>query len=343
MLGKPRSMIQLLRLPLTELTPDVLADWAELSCLFGSHRTLSGSVIADFLQEELALDDAEDFAVGGAGGADEGISDEVEHELRAASADALAEGLNPLSQTTELVLRQLSYREQVVGPNYPLTIGDFSVRRKSDWVERPSYPFLCLLNARVLYKRDWDFHEPARLFEQVVAQALGKLVAGTAVRFGWPRLQDEPVEDFNTKVRQLARRMGEDVGRMRNIGPDVKDYDLDVIAWKPFRDGKTPGQLVVVCQCAIGTDWSSKLLSVSSWQEVIAFNTTPVGALAFPLIPSRDPALMFRWHDVTSKGNLPLDRLRLASLLDDDRLPPDLKDRLRAWIDDRTQELPIVN
>jgi hypothetical protein len=214
--------------------------------------------------------------------------------------------------------------------------------RTGEWAEQPCYPFLCLLNARILYERDWPFHEAARLFEQVVAHALEELLAGTAIRFGWPRLEDEPVEDFRTKVRQLARRMGEDVGRMRNIGPNVKDYNLDVIAWKPFRDGKTPGQLVVACQCAIGTDWSSKLLSVRAWEEIIAFNTTPVGALAFPLVPSRDPALMYRWHDVTSKGSLPLDRLRLASLLDDERLPPDLKDRLRDWIDDRIQYLPFV-
>ncbi|HYT52959.1 MAG TPA: hypothetical protein VEL10_12215 [Gaiellaceae bacterium] len=136
--------------------------------------------------------------------------------------------------------------------------------------------------------------------------------------------------------------MGEEVGRMRSIGPDAKDYDLDVIAWRGFKDGKTPGQLVVVCQCAIGQDWGEKLLSVDSWQDVIVFNVRPVGALAFPVIPSREPDLLFKWHDVTARGNLPLDRLRLASLLDESTIDANLLDDIRAWMAEAVGALPLV-
>jgi hypothetical protein len=65
---------------------------------------------------------------------------------------------------------------------------------------------------------------------------------------------------------------------------------------------------------------------VDSWQEVIVFNVRPVGVLAFPSVRSREPESLFRWHDVTVRGNLPLDRLRLASLLDEANVEEGLLD-----------------
>jgi hypothetical protein len=330
-----------LRLPIPDPSPEVLADWAELCCLFGPQPTLSVARISDFLQEELGLDDFEDFALG-VGAADSEFSAELEAELRAGGHDQAAEGLNPANQQTEATLSQLSFREQVVGNHYPIRVEAAAARRTASWEERPVYPFLCLLGARLLYKLDIPFHIPARLFERVVTEALRAYVGGEALRFGWPRPEDEPTEDFRSKVVRLARRMGEEVGRMRSIGPDAKDYDLDVIAWRGFKDGKTPGQLVIVCQCAIGQDWGEKLLSVDSWQEVIVFNVRPVGALAFPVVPSREPDLLFKWHDVTVRGNLPLDRLRLASLLHESMIEEDLLDDLRVWIAEAVGALPLV-
>ncbi|MGH7720088.1 MAG: hypothetical protein ACREON_14760 [Gemmatimonadaceae bacterium] len=308
----------MLQLPTPDLSPELLADWAELCCLFGDQPTLSAARISDFLQEEFGLDDFEDFAIG-AGVADSELTEELEAELRAEGHDEAAEGLNPVNQQTEATLSQLSFRSQVVGHAYPITVEAAGARRAASWEERPIYAFLCLLGARLLYRLEVPFHVPARLFERVVTEALRQYVGGEALRFGWPPLEDEPAGNFRSKVVGLARRMGEDVGRMRSVSPGAKDYDLDVIAWRGFRDGKTPGQLVVVCQCAIGQDWREKLLSVDSWQEVITFNVRPVGALAFPVVPSREPEFLFNWHDVTARGNLPLDRLRLASLLDESK------------------------
>jgi hypothetical protein len=332
----------LLRLPNPDPSPDDLADWAELGCLFGDSPTVSAASIADFLEDELGLDDVEEFALTGVASGEASMSDEAEVSSREHAAESRSEGLDAANQYAELALRQLAFRAQVVGSSYPIDVSASGATRRHSWRDRPTYAFLALLGARLLYRIDWPFHVAARLFERVVTEALRAYLSGEAVRFGWPRLEDETIEDFVPKVKKLARRMGEDVGKMRNIGPDAKDYDLDVIAWRPFRDPKTPGQLVVVCQCAIGQDWTEKLVSVRSWEEVIAFNISPLGALAFPAIPSRDPALMFKWHDITSQGNLPLDRLRLASLLVEESLPTELLDDLRGWIGDRLPTLPYA-
>lgn len=328
----------MLRLPGPDPTVVELADWAELATIFSTAGSLGRAEIADVLGDELGVDDLEDFALGL--GVEDELDDEEEAELRGDRHRAVGEGVTASQEQTDAVLRELDFRAQFVGTSYPLSVDGEGVLRRWPWAARPLYPFLSLLGARVLYGLEIPFHVPARLFEEVTAHAVGYYVGGEAVRFGWPRLEDEPVEDFKSKVRSLARRMGEDVGQMRNIGPHAKDYDLDVIAWRAFRDGATPGQLVVVCQCAIGTDWAEKILSVDSWSEVINFNVKPVGALAFPLVPSREPEVLYRWHDVTSHGSLPLDRLRLGGLLDEDRIPAPLIERVRAWVEENVGALP---
>lgn len=330
----------MLRLPTAEPSVEVLADWAELQCIFGPDATLSAALIEDYLRDVLALDDSEDFAVSMVGAGDE-LDHERETALREEERDEHAEGQGATGLLTERVLNELSFRAQVVGPVYPLFIEDAGVRRIADWSARPSYPFLCLLGARVLFKLAVGFHHPAKLFEQLVAYPLANYIGGSAERFGWPRLQGEPVEDFETKVTGLARRLGEDVGKMRNIGDAAKDYGLDVIAWRGFADGNTPGQSVIVCQCAIGEDWGEKPLSTTSWLEVIAFTLPPAGALAFPHVPSRQDGDLYRWHDITSKGNLPLDRLRLASLLQEERIDRDLLEAMQAWISETIGALPF--
>jgi hypothetical protein len=331
-----------LQLPRAEPTVQDLADWAELQCIVGPDATLGAAVIEDYLRDELGLDDSEEFSVGAVGVSGEELSDDLEYTLREERRAESAEGLGATSQLTESVLAELSFRAQVVGPLYPIAIDDAGLRRASSWGDSPTYPFLTLLSARVLYKLDIGFHLPAKLFEQVVAYALARYIGGVGERFGWPRLEGEPVEDFKTKVKKLARRMGEDPGLMRNIGEQAKDYALDVIAWRGFPDGKAPGQSVIVCQCAIGDDWQNKPLSTTSWREVIAFTLPPAGALAFPLVPSREEDQLHRWHDIASKENLPLDRLRIASLIQEEDMDDGLLAELKSWITSTTAELPFT-
>jgi hypothetical protein len=333
----------MLKLPKPDAAPEELADWAELCCLFGERSTLGAALLSDVLQEELAVDDFEDFALG-LGLGEEELPREDEAQGRTRMRDQAAEGLGAATNYIETILARLSFRRQVVGSHYQIALGSSAITRTAPWEERPIYPFLALLGARMLYKLDWKVHEPARLFERVVAVAAGRYLSGRGERFGWPPADDEGEngKDFKARVRVLARRMDEDLGLQRNIGPSAKDYGLDVVAWRGFGEGRTPGQLILLCQCAIGEDWNQKLLSVGSWHEVVNFNVRPVSALAFPRVPSRAPEDLYVWHDITTKGALPLDRLRLAALLEDTDFDDDLLCAVKEWLGQVVPTLPFL-
>lgn len=333
----------MLAFPTPDPTPEELADWAELCCLFGHRRTLGAALLGDVLQEELSIEDFEAFALG-TGLAAEKVDAAEEAEERIRMHDAVAEGLDPATEYVETVLSRLTFRSQVIGDRYQLQIGRSSISRAAEWQERPIYPFLTLLSARMLYKLPWPFHRPARLFEKVVAVAAANLVNGLGERFGWPPHDgDHGGAAFLARVQALARRMNEELGRMRNIGPSAKDYALDVIAWRGFDDARAPGQIVLLCQCAIGEDWNQKVLSIGSWREVVNFNLLPTSALAFPGVPSRAPEDIHVWHDITSKDALPLDRLRIASLVEEADCDTELLDDLREWMAEVVPTLPFLD
>ncbi len=310
--------------------------------MFGDRTTLGRATIEDFLRDELALDDAEDFALGWAWTVTGSEGDDFEAEGRAVARMDMAAGIGATSELTEAVLAEIDRRVQIIGPNYPFESDATGIKYAPDPNRKHVYRFLCLIAARVTYDLDIPHHGPARLFEQIVSVALARLVGGTGERFGWPRMPDDPGISFTDKVTGLAKRMHLQVGPMHQIGPDAKDYGLDVIAWRGFNDNPVPGKLVVLCQCAIGRSWREKQLNVAKWQSILTFGLPLVGALAIPLVPSRQDADLHVWHDITEGGNLPLDRLRLASLISDEGVDEPLLAELDAWIDETLGALPIT-
>jgi hypothetical protein len=330
-------------------SPRDLADWAELSVLFGDRNSLAFNEALDIFAETYGDDLPDEQLLD-----DELLEDELSafaepfrprvDEVREASA----EGMTEAEARWTSLLTELSFREQIVGDAYPIAIESdgLTLRRATD--DEPIYAFIALAGGRLTYglADAVPVHEPAKLFEQVVATALGKYVGGTGLRFGWPRISSEPVEDFRAKVARLANRMGESVGLMRNVGPDDKDHQLDVIAWRGFDDSLpldvTPGQSVIVCQCGIGSNWHGKALVAAIWAEIINFTITPTGALAFPVVPSRNDDDLYTWHDICASGNIPFDRLRIASLITAGDLEPSVKRGLIDWMATASQALPMA-
>ncbi|MBE2317814.1 hypothetical protein DVA67_017665 [Solirubrobacter sp. CPCC 204708] len=334
----------MIELPAGDPTVEELADWAELEIMFGDTLGMGTGQLAQLFANAFGDDEPDELRLE----QEQLTDDEMEFDERSLREDiraAAAAGDSPSSRRADDVLRELSFRAQVVGGAYPLSVDGGGIELLRLWDDDPLYAFLALVGARLESGLDIPFHEPAWLFEEIVACALARYVGGTGYRFGWPQKDGEPIEDFVAKARRLSKRLGELPGAMRNVSPAAKDYTLDVVAWRSFADDTpeqpTPGQLVVLCQCGIGKDWAAKSMQVGKWREVIQFSVEPIAALAFPHTPSRVDSELHRWHDVASSPSIPFDRLRIASLLTVEDLPGALIARLRDWIERSLDKLPI--
>jgi hypothetical protein len=111
--------------------------------------------------------------------------------------------------------------------------------------------------------------------------------------------------------------------------PDVgkKDDTLDIAAWKPFHDGKS-SQLVLLMQCATGTNWEEKSheLRLEAWKKYIHWGCPPVPGFAIPHIVAKR-----KWGNLSLDSGLILDRIRIYNILVTSSEDKSLHSPLKAW------------
>jgi hypothetical protein len=170
--------------------------------------------------------------------------------------------------------------------------------------------------------------------ERITAAASRFLLGpGTqSVRFGWPSEDGRPVE-FPDAVRWLAGLMKVPVGT--SYRPPVnKDGGVDVVAWRPFPDGRS-GFPVVLVQCTLERNYAHKAADVDRrvWSGWLRLDVDPTTALAVPDVVAAGED----WNALATR-TVVLDRIRLSSLLpavnQDDRLVP-----VADWAEDQLEQL----
>lgn len=150
-----------------------------------------------------------------------------------------------------------------------------------------------------------------KLFERLACCAISKYIEKAYV-FGWP--YDATDEDnFNSRVEAATIRMADRLNERFNSPPEphYKDAGVDVVAWKPFTDGRS-GQLVLLVQCAAGHNrWNKKQIPSRRWNQYIHFAAEPSTGFALPkaMISTSD------WHDKSCDYGLLFDRIRIINLL----------------------------
>ena len=300
--------------------PIRLADWIELNVLEQEEVTLSITSIIDQI-------------------ADTPPDDSSDSEQRDAFWDSSEE-------KAEAAFLELSQRAGWLGGRYPLQIDRDIVQLNRNALSRKIYQFLVLLRARQLYEGALGDNggESGYLFEELVTHALGAYAGSKSyVRFGVAggyRGGGLP-DPVNEAVQALSQRMAEKLGQVSSTQP--LDYGADAIAWKPTGDG-LPGQLVLICQATISEEhWMDKE-PANRWtdrqppdERLIRFVARPLTAVAFP-----ETLSLTKWDviDGLTFRSIPFDRLRLLSVLGDDDLPNELRDRIDSWCLGMNQRLP---
>jgi hypothetical protein len=285
--------------PPIELTPNTVADWVE------------ASLLADEVQNRIA-----DAAVVDA--LDELHIDEPEIHLA--------------NLRTEILRR-----EHFLGARYPIRRRGLGYDRVVEWEDCLPYSFLLLVSLNQLYVQltfgGGTAHVPAELFENITGNALRQYLGGEIIRLGAPRRQPVPA-GFPAAVQYLADQLFEAFGYGQLEVQEGGDDGVDIIGWKPFDDGFS-SQLVVLAQCAIGTDWYDKrsALDLRVWGRHIRCASLPVTAFAVPF----QHELGGIREETALRGGILLDRARIVKNLSNPMLAAGDMQRLQQWCHQRMQ------
>jgi hypothetical protein len=316
--------------PTSNWTSDKLADWIEYQVLFSLEGSFSRATFRDFIDEDPGTSDMRDYDDADFS-EDEDLGDLSSRRARRGEA---AEGLSTSDALSTDAFVILEDRASFVGDHYPFRVeADLVSLKGSSWQEHPSYSFMLALSARFMYGLPGDFQTGARLFERLVRVAMAEYIHGEAEHFGWPRDGGEGERSFAQVLPLVLRRLGERMAVKPDDIPDkIKDNEVDVIAWRPPGDRRR-GQLIVMCQCAIGADWNNKGIRLDKWEPFVGFAVRPVAAAAFPFIPaSIEEFGDFDYEYLSKSAGLWFDRLRLTRLITDSDLDENLRDRMISYV-----------
>lgn len=280
-------------MPAASAGPEQLADWLELRAMVDSDGTSSiQDVIGGIRRSGTFTENAPD--------------DENRFDRGAEVSEAVANA----------VFNAVEARQSATNGEYPFRVSGQTIQYVAPRDES-LYTFLLLLS--------WYGHravanqKPEKMFEDVSLAAARGYLGGQAAgargfEFGFPRRWN--AKDFPTVLLDLCIALGEGrPGEDRPATKAQKDAKLDLVAWRPFPDGR-PGKVIAFGQCATGKDWRSKLVELNpqKFMKKWLHQHTAVDPLAFFFMPHRPDE--DEWADHCIDGGVLFDRCRIAGLID---------------------------
>jgi len=298
-----------LAVPLATADPVAQADWLELKAVGAKDRTSS---VADLTAELRRTGSAEELE-------DEGRADE--------SSDRGGETIEPVA---EAAFQEIEDRKTACDGGYPFELGPSHLELRA-YSQGSVYLFLLLLSQFGIDAAPAGL-KAAQLFEEVSAVAMGNYLGGDengvqTLQFGFPR-RIAP-SGFEAAVENLCERIGEGEGpRKRPTSSNQKDAALDLLAWRPFPDGRRT-TVMTWGQCATGADWKDKLTEMKpdSWCGLWLREQPAVMPLRAFFVPRRIE--VSRWEFAAYNGGVLFDRCRIAAFAEP--LPVDLRVKCRAF------------
>lgn len=224
-------------------------------------------------------------------------------------------------------------RHAILGAAYPFRTAGGGIAASPGAADMP-WTALLLMSAQSPVRAGLDIAQAAAHLERITAAALACLYGpGTrAIRFAWPS-EDRRTPEFPDAVRWLAGEMNVPVGGAYRP-PYRKDGGVDVVAWRPFPDGRS-GFPVLLVQCTLEREYAHKVADIDLrvWSGWLCLDADPGTALAVPeVVPSGE-----EWNALAAR-TVVLDRTRLSGLAAQSehsaRLAP-----VRAWTSDIVAEL----
>ena len=249
------------------------------------------------------------------------VADSLELELLTGSSNARpmswvrgnsVAALDASPTDLDLAVSTISRRARLLGERYPIAVTNAGLKRRAG-SESTTYEAMLLVttgNPSVTFPRE-HVAEGAELFEHIVTEAARSLLgAGSqAIRFGYPGEPGRPPE-FPQAIPWLVKQMKLKGGTAYR-DPARRDGGVDVVAWRPFPDGR-PGYPIHLIQVTLEKNFSHKASDINArlWSLLLGLDVDATSVLAIPRTLSEDK----RWAEVATRAIL-LERVRIAGLL----------------------------
>lgn len=212
----------------------------------------------------------------------------------------------------DLAVSTISRRARLLGERYPIAVTNAGLKRRAGSVRTPYEAMLLITtgNPAVAFPRD-QISGAAELFEHIVTEAARSLLgAGSqAIRFGYPGEPGRPPE-FPQAIPWLVKQMKLKGGTAYR-DPARRDGGVDVVAWRPFPDGR-PGFPIQLIQVTLEKNFAHKAADVNArlWSLLLGLDVDATTVLAIPRTIPEDK----RWSEVATRAIL-LERVRIAGLI----------------------------
>lgn len=310
--------------PVDKSTRAIAADWVELQVLVSD---------ADVTEQRLIRSQSVPSEP------DHGeITTDLDSDL--ADEEILESKADELSQR---VYDELSYRERVLGDLYPFELGtDFGkwvLRRRNaiDAGARAAHGcYVCCLLITAMHSELLPtpsghglFIQSAKVMQIESYLTAAEILGGSAYWFGFPRPDGT---GMLAALQKLVTRMG--LGhapddRPAGLSPQASDGTVDIVAWRPFRDGQ-PAAVVAYGQVAAGRNWDTKPVGSYISGHFLAWFTRPpshshVELLFIPVLQHhklQESRSEDFWHVAREQAHyrekdfgVVIDRLRLTELM----------------------------
>lgn len=265
----------------------------------------------------------------------EALADAIELELLTGEASARPmswvrassiASIHAKSTDLDLAVSTIHRRSQLLGNKYPVSVTNAGLKCRPS-ASRSVYKAMLFITTgtpAVGFPLAY-LAGAAELFEHIVTQAAQVLLGdgAQAVRFGYPSEPGRPPE-FQLAIPWLVKKMKLKGGTAYR-DPARKDGGVDVVAWRPFPDGR-PGFPIQLIQVTLEKNFAHKAGDINArlWSLLMGLDVDPMSVLAIPRTLPEDK----RWSEVATRAIL-LERIRIAGLLPSD---PSLMYEQR-WVD----------
>lgn len=213
-----------------------------------------------------------------------------------------------------LLFSEVRRRHALANAVYPFRLTELGITRTH--VDPSVYEFLLTCSLEdASFRSEARWREANNILDWLTREALRTYLGGEAeaVLFSWPVADsDGRPQSFDEAVTWLADKLNLPEGSGERT-PWKKDGGVDVVAWRPFKDGRS-AYTIVLAQCTVRMKFEAKGrdIRLRKWGDWISFGSDPITALS---VPFAVPATFLSWNEIRYDVTLILDRLRICEML----------------------------